>query len=90
MATVTEVTSKFVNEPMGKKLVNKVPGIGDAIAKKLNERDIVTAKDLYKYYLDHSEDEFKELVEECGGNALNQKRAYNAMDEWHKQHGTLK
>ena len=90
MAVVSEVTRRFVNEPMEGRLVDEVPGIGDAISKELKKRDIKTAEDLYQYYLDHSQDEFKELVKECGANNLNQQRAYNAMDEWHKQHGSLK
>ena len=90
MAVVSEVTKTFVNQPMEGKPVNVVPGVGDAISGRLNDCGITTAKDLYKYYLDHTKSEFKGLVKDCGANSLNQKRAYNGMDEWHKQHGSPK
>ena len=79
----------FVNQPMETKLVDEVPGIGDAISKELKNRDIETAEDLYQYYLEHSQDEFKELLEDCGANGLNQKRAYYGMNKWHKKYGSL-
>ncbi len=42
---------KFIEEPMGKKLVTAVPGINEEIGRSLNRDGITLAKELYGHYL---------------------------------------
>ena len=83
MATnTTEVHRIFVEESMGEKTVEEVPGIGKAIGKRLREDDVTTAKKLYDMYQKSSEKEFKKLISKYRGNREHQEDAFRGMKEW--------
>lgn len=73
----TKKHSKFVDEPMGDKGAEEVPGVGVETAKRLKRQGINTARELYAHFILKSEQEFKDLAGE---------RAYKAMEEWQKLH----
>ena len=76
---------KFVDEPMGRKPVTEVPGIGALMAKQLKKDEITLAKDLYAKYLVNP-NRFEEYIEDRGGDAKIQKYAYEGMKEWDNLH----
>ena len=85
MAGRSEKHMKFVDCGMGSKPVTDVPGIGNVIGKSLKEDGVDTAKKLYSKYL-ADPDKFKNVVKSHGGNAEQQREAYDAMEDWDQQH----
>ena len=91
----TEKHQEFVGEPMGNKPLEKVPGIGKALADSMRSPfnpttvsgrpTILTAKQLYGYYLINP-GAFTGLVKSYGANVGQQQRAYDAMRGWDQQH----
>ena len=78
--------SVFLSTPMKDKPVLAVPGIGDETAEKMKKDGIITAKNLYGYYLIKLAEEFKEFIQQYGCNARIQREAYEAMKEYDEQY----
>ena len=81
---LTKKTRRFAKHPISETLrIEKVPGIGPAIAKKLkNEHGISLACHLFKEYQTGGEEGFKRLIADCGGNEEHQRDAYYAMCDY--------
>ena len=84
-STTTKKHKKFVDEPMARKPVTDVPGIGPPTARMLEKDGITLAKHLYAKYL-QDPDRFEGYIKDCGGDAKVQKYAYEAMKEWDNLH----
>nr|XP_055075476.1 barrier-to-autointegration factor-like [Misgurnus anguillicaudatus]XP_055075477.1 barrier-to-autointegration factor-like [Misgurnus anguillicaudatus]XP_055075478.1 barrier-to-autointegration factor-like [Misgurnus anguillicaudatus] len=88
MTTTTTTTQKhklFCSEPMGKKSVNTLPGIGPVLAERLKMIGIRTAKEVLGRFLVLRMDEWKFkswLRDSCGANAKHQSDCYNCLKEW--------
>ena len=80
---LTIKAQKFAEEKSEAKVIviEKVPGIGEAIGRRLRERSISTSSHLFQEYQALGEKEFKKLIKECGGNAECQREAYHAMHD---------
>lgn len=76
----------FICQPMVRRSVKVVPGVGEIIGRSLERVGITTAKKLYGHYLSSSPAEFKVLIERHGGNVQHQRDAYRAFKEWEDQH----
>lgn len=88
MTTVSYSTDKhytFIQEPMGDKLVDEVPGIGGVTAQRMARDGIITALNLYGHYLVDPR-RFRAKVREYGGNTGQQEAAYEAMTRYAEQH----
>ena len=82
----TQKHRNFVDEPMGNKGVTAVPGIGETIGRKMEARNIYSAKQIYGHFLLMNKDEFKDFIQEFGANGGQQTSAYNAVRDWDTQH----
>lgn len=74
----------FVCEPMAKKTVYKVPGIGQAIGGKMCDDGIDTAEKLYEIYRGDPK-AFMEKVKSYGGNRDHQEAAYAGMRDYARE-----
>ena len=82
----TQKHEDFVDEPMGDKPVEKVPGVDKVLGKSLrDDSGIDTARKLYGMFLS-DENNFKKYIEQHGGNAKSQEHACQAMNEYSEQH----
>ena len=90
MADVTETHRKFVDEPIGNKLVSAVPGIGGAHKQTLNAINITKAYELLAVFLskEMQEDSFKEWLKENlpNSNAVHRDCCYKALNEYFRNY----
>lgn len=79
----------FIEEPLGKKLVSDVPGIGPVLRKELEAKEIDQACMLVGQFLwcKRDENEFKEwLKKQCPANKKQQNDCVAAIKGWCEQH----
>ena len=81
-AIYTEKMITFLREPIFNRPVKAVPGVDEAIGRKLRLTGICTALDLYHFYYHNSEEKFKSRIEQCGGDKRWQNVVYCAMMFW--------
>ena len=80
----TKVHTKFIKQPMNRKSVEAVPGIGPSGAGKLAPK-ITTAKQLYSLYLKNPEKFKDKLEKKYGLRPSDAQKAYDGMREWDEQ-----
>ncbi|KAJ7997584.1 hypothetical protein DPEC_G00230530, partial [Dallia pectoralis] len=83
--TTSQKHRNFVSEPMGKRSVRDVPGIGAAQGRRLEESSVARADQLLGQYLVNGRDQgqFKNYLKEtAGANTKHQRDAYNGIKEW--------
>ncbi|XP_076024294.1 barrier-to-autointegration factor-like [Genypterus blacodes] len=75
----------FVSEPMGEKRVKELPGIGEALGRRLTEKGFGMAVTVLSQFLVLGKDEQKFrswLKDICGANLKQQKECYECLKEW--------
>ena len=73
---------------MGKKLVNELPGIGDAGERKLKNEGFEYASQIFGQFLVLKEDEreFNDWLQQCGIGKAYCGSVYSALQEWSIQY----
>lgn len=78
----------FTNEPMGKKTVKKIPGIGPVIGGSLNEGGITYARQVFgKFLLGNGDAEhFQKFLKGHGANSGQRRSALEALESYDKNY----
>ncbi len=84
MATKKHKT--FVNEPIGMKEVDKIPGIRVTAKVELQKIKITRASQVLGYYLTMEREQFCEWLQQFDANKGNQKACYEALKEFCDYH----
>ena len=86
MSSTTQKHKSFVSEPMGRKSLQDIAGIGNAYGGRLAERGFTNASQLYGQYLvlNRNEQQFRNwLTREGGVNQRHAGNAYACLNEYH-------
>ncbi|EDO38037.1 predicted protein [Nematostella vectensis] len=86
MATIKN--ANFVSEPMGRKSVDKVPGIGPKHKKELARKGIHYAYQLLGEFLirNMEKEKFEDYIMGIGANNKEKNDCYGAMKGWCDEH----
>ncbi|CAL8401079.1 unnamed protein product [Boreogadus saida] len=85
MATASRKHADFVSQPMGTKMSDALPGIGDALGSRLAERGFERAYMVLGRYLVLGRDKVRFnrwLHETCRANEEQQRDCHRAIQEW--------
>ncbi|CAL8282069.1 unnamed protein product [Arctogadus glacialis] len=85
MSSTTQKHRDFVSEPMGKKKVTALAGIGDVLGKRLEDKGFDKAYKVLGHFLMLGKDEgsFKcWLKDACGANSRQRDHCYRCLREW--------
>ena len=75
-----------MDEPMGKKGVTEIPGIGKEIGSNMNDKEINFAYEVFGKFLvvKKNKENFCGWLKQFVANAKQREDCYKAMEEWSK------
>lgn len=84
MSSTSKKHNDFMSEPIGKKDVTKIPGIGSVIGENMGRKGITYAFEVFGMFLVLKQDEekFCGWLMEFAANSKQRSDCYNAMRGW--------
>lgn len=82
----TKKHQNFVAEPMCRKEVTQLPGVGQVLGQRLAEQGFPMAETMYGQFLAMRRDQCCSgdwLKQSCDANTKQQKDCYSSLTEWH-------